>query len=133
MIAIETNIIVRHLVDDDAAQFEAANRFFASLTPQNPGFICREVIAELVWVLERFYKLPRSTIGAAILELTSSTDLIVENDEAVTRATYRYMQGGVDFADLMILSASQASDCGELYTFDRKLAQIDGATLLGAN
>ena len=132
MIAIDTNIIVRHLVDDDAAQFEAVNRLFASLTPQNPGFVCREVIAELVWVLERFYKLPRSTIGAAILELTSSTDLIVENDEAMTHAAYRYMQGGVDFADLMILSAARRSGNVPLYTFDRKLAGLDGAILLTA-
>ena len=132
MIAIDTNIIIRSLIGDDAAQYEAASRLLGNLTPQDPGYLCREVMIELVWVLERVYKLPRSTIGSAILELIASADLIVENDGAMTHAAYRYMQGGVDFADLMILAAAQQAGGAQLYTFDRKLAGLDGATMLDA-
>lgn len=130
MIAIDTNIIVRALTDDDVAQSGAAKRLLAGLTPENPGFVCREVVIELVWVLERRYKLPRVTIGTAVLELISSGDLVVENDHAMVHAVYRYMQGGVDFADLMILGAADQQQATPLYTFDHKLARMGGATLL---
>ncbi len=130
MIAIDTNVIVRSLLDDDVQQSPAANRLLDGLTTHNPGFVCREVVIELVWVLERVYKLPRSTIGTAILELIASGDLIVENDRAMTHAAYRYMQGGVDFADLMVLATADDHGATQLYTFDRKLARLDGARLL---
>ncbi len=132
MIAVDTNVIVRSLINDDVAQTAAANRLLESLTTQNPGFVCREVVIELVWVLERVYKLTRATIGGAILELIASNDLIVENDQAMTLAAYRYMQGGVDFADLMILAAADHRRATPLYTFDRKFTQFEGVTLLEA-
>ena len=88
---------------------------------------------ELILVLERVYKLPRTTIGATILELVASVDLIVENDQAMTHAAYRYMQGGVDFADLMILAAANHQRATPLYKFDRKLARLEGVSLLGAS
>ena len=130
MIAIDTNVIVRSLMDDDVEHSAAANRLLDVLTTQNPGFVCREVVIELVWVLERVYKLPRATIGNMILELIVSVDLIVENDHVMTQAAYRYMQGGVDFADLMILAAADDQGAAPLYTFDRKLARMNGARLL---
>ena len=133
MIALDTNIVMRFLVRDDLSQAEAAERLISGLTTENRGFICREAMMELIWVLERVYKLPRTTIGATILELVASVDLIVENDQAMTHAAYRYMQGGVDFADLMILAAANHQRATPLYTFDRKLARIEGVSLLGAS
>ena len=132
MIALDTNIVMRFLVRDDLSQAEAAERLISGLTPENRGFICREAMMELIWVLERVYKLPRATIGATIFELVASVDLIVENDLAMTHAAYRYMQGGVDFADLMILAAANHRRATPLYTFDHKLARLEGVTLLGA-
>lgn len=110
-------------------QSAAANRLLGALTTENPGFVCREVVIQLVWVLERVYKLPRATIGGAILELIASGGIVVENDRATTHAAYRYMQDGVDFADLMILAAADDQGAIPLYTFDRKLARLDGAIL----
>ena len=133
VIAIDTNVIIRSLIDDDAAQSEAAKRLLGGLTAENPGYVCREAMVEFVWVLERVYRLPRSTIGTAILDLIASDNVIVENDEAMTHAAYRYMQGGVDFADLMILAAANHQRATPLYTFDRKLARLEGVSLLGAS
>ncbi len=132
MIAVDTNVIIRSLIGDDAAQSEAAKRLLGGLTVENPGFVCREVMVELVWVLERVYRLNKSTISTAILDLIASDNIIVENDEAMTLAAYRYMQGGADFADLMILAAADHRQATPLYTFDRKLARLEGATLIEA-
>ncbi|MDE2906398.1 MAG: PIN domain-containing protein, partial [Acidobacteriota bacterium] len=53
MIALDTNVLVRYLVDDDPEQAETARALLASVTPTRPGFVCREVMVELVWVLRR--------------------------------------------------------------------------------
>ena len=63
MLALDTNVILRYLVRDDEAQAEAANSLLESLTAERPGFICREVIIELVWILERAYRFTRSQIA----------------------------------------------------------------------
>ena len=55
MIALDTNVLVRYLVRDDAEQAEAARALLESLTADRPGYVCREVAVECVWVLERAY------------------------------------------------------------------------------
>ena len=130
MIALDTNIVMRLLVRDDLSQAEAAERLISGFTPENRGFICREVMMELIWVLERVYEHSKTDIGETVLELISSADLEIENHEAVTRCLYRYMRGGADFAGLMILAAADHRRATPLHTFDRKLARLEGATLI---
>ena len=67
VIALDTNVLVRYLVDDDAKQAEAARALLDALTPARPGFVCREVMVELVWVLRRTYGHTPERI-AAVLE-----------------------------------------------------------------
>ena len=53
MIALDTNVLIRYMVRDNEQQAEAARVLLDDMTAQNPGFICREVVLEVVWVLER--------------------------------------------------------------------------------
>lgn len=126
MIALDTNVIARYLVNDVAEQAEAARALLDELTPDNPGFVCREVVIEIVWVLERSYRFPRSQIAEALLDMTASDSLVVEDSDDVAAAAYRYGQGGVGFSDLMILKATERAG----YTFDRRFARMPGATLV---
>ena len=59
MTALDTNVIVRYLVGDHPEQAEAARVLLEGLIPGNPGFICREVVMEVGWVLERAYRFTR--------------------------------------------------------------------------
>ena len=130
MTALDTNVVVRYLVNDHAAQAEAARQLLERLTPDQPGYICREVIIEIAWVLERSYRFSRTEIANALMDLTAADNLRVEDGEGVAAAAYRYRQGGVGFADLMILQAAQRMGHPPLYTFDQKLGRLNGATLL---
>lgn len=132
MIAIDTNVLVRYLVYDDPEQAMAARALLEELTSTRPGFICREVTIEFVWVLERSYKFARSEIADVLVELISTDSLIIEAAEDIVGAAIRYRQGGVGFADLMILAAARRVGAGPLYTFDRALARVEGAALLRA-
>ena len=130
MTALDTNVVVRYLVNDHAAQAEAARQLLESFTQGQPGYICREVIIEIAWVLERSYRFSRTEVANALMDLTSADNLRVEDGEDVAAAAHRYRQGGVGFADLMILQAAQRMGHQPLYTFDQKLGRITGATLL---
>ncbi len=130
MIALDTNVIVRYLVADDAEQAEAARALMEGLTFDSQGFICREVAIEVVWVLERFYRFTRAQIADVLVELISTDSLVVEVADDVARAAFTYRQGGVGFSDLMILSSAERSRAVPLHTFDRRLARMEGAALV---
>ena len=131
MISIDTNVVVRYLVGDDDAQAEAARALLDTLTPDDPGFICREVVMEIAWVLERSYGFTRARVAEALMDLTASDSLRVENSDDVAAAAHRYRQGGAGFSDLMILTAAERAGATPLYTFDRRLARMEGAALVG--
>ena len=65
MIGLDTNILVRYLVEDDAKQAsKAAHLIETRCTEDSPGFINRVVLCELVWVLESAYGYPLATVAA---------------------------------------------------------------------
>ena len=132
MIALDANVLVRYLVDDDAEQAEAARTLLAELTTERPGFICREVTVELVWVLQRAYGFSRDRIATVLEKLVATEELQVESVDDVARAALRYRRGDAGFSDLMIVAAAERSGARPLYTFDRKAAQLEGVTLLEA-
>ncbi len=131
MIALDTNVLVRYLVCDDLEQTAVARELLESLTREAPGFACREVIVELVSVLERAYGCARDEIAAALEDLTATEGLAVEAAEDVAYAAAQYREGDGRFADLMIRAAAQRAG-GTLYTFDSKAAKQGGVTLPGA-
>ena len=63
--------------------------------------------------------------------LTASDTLVVEQSDDVAAAAYHYRQGEVGVSDLMILRAVERADSTPLQTFDRRLARMQGAELLG--
>ena len=129
MISLDTNVVVRYLVRDHPEQTEAARALLEGLTPKKIGFISREVVVELVWVLERAYRFPRTLIADILLDLTATTALVVEGGRDTAQAALLYLNGTADFADAMILAAAKRVDALPLHTFDRRLAQMDGAVL----
>ena len=130
MIALDTSVLVRHLVCDDIEQAEAARKLLESLTAQQPGYVCREVAIELVWVLERAYGFSRGRIATTLENLIITEGLVIEDAKDVAHAIFPYREGGVGFSDLKILAAAEKSGALPLYTFDRKLSQLDGVSLL---
>ena len=130
MIALDTNVLVRYLVRDDEQQAESARALLESLTTERPGYACREVVVELVWVLERAYGVSRERIATILQELVATQSLVIEAADDAARAAFRYQAGGPGFSDLMVLAAAERAGARPLYTFDRKAAQLDGVELL---
>ena len=130
MIGLDTNVLARYLVRDDEQQAESARALLESLTTERPGYACREVVVELVWVLERAYGVSRERIATILQELVATQSLVVEAADDVARAAFRYQAGGPGFSDLMVLAAAERAGARPLYTFDRKAARLEGVELL---
>ena len=131
MIALDTNVLVRFLAQDDDAQFQVAAGLIEGCTRDAPGYVCREVMIELVWVLERAYKYSREEIAEALLSIVTASQLSVENAQDIASVVNLYRKEGYDFADLMIRQAAQRTENRVLKTFDQRLARLDGVELLG--
>ena len=131
MIALDTNVLVRFLTQDDDVQFQVAADLIEGCTRDVPGYVCREVMIELVWVLERAYKYSREEIADALLRIVTASQLSVENAQDIASIVNLYRDEGYDFADLMIRQAAQRTESRILKTFDQKLARLDGVELLG--
>ena len=130
MIALDTNVLVRFLTRDEPAQAAAADRVIAGLSADEPGFVGREVMLELVWVLERAYRLPRAEVIAAVEGLLSAREMEVEATADILAALIRYGSTGPGFADLMIAAAARRAGATKLVTFDRSAARIEGVELV---
>lgn len=128
MIAIDTNVLVRFLTQDEPEQAAAASAFMRGLTPAAPGFICREAMVELVWVLERAYRFSRVEIAAALEGLLAAVEIEAADD--VGTAVFRYRDDGFGFAGLMIAAAARRAGATTLVTLDRKTARLPGVDLL---
>ena len=132
MNALDTNVLVRFLVRDNPEQAEEARALLEGLTTDNPGFICREVMLEVVWVLERSYRFSREHIADIVIELIDTDTLVIEDDNDVAQCAIAYRQGGADFSDLLILAAANRVGAQPLHTFDRRLSRLRGTALVEA-
>ena len=130
MIALDTNVLVRLLVSDDQAQAKTAVTFFESLAPANSGLICREVLIELVWVLEMTYGFGRLEISRSLFELIDSTEIVVEDVDRVRIVLNEYQTSKSDFSDLMIRSIATTFGATRVVTFDKRFARMDDVELL---
>lgn len=130
MIGLDTNVLLRHVLQDDRAQSPLASAFIArSCTPESPGFINRVVLCELVWTLERLYKYPRTGIARLIGMLIDNTEFEIEDSSLAASALAAYEQGA-DFADALIAATNRPAGCIETITFDRKAARNAGMALI---
>ncbi len=131
MIGLDTNVIIRYIVQDDARQSKRATELIESMcTVDNPGFINLIVICEVCWVLTRGYKYKRETVAAVVQNILTSVELVVEESETVWRALTAFKRGKAGMADYIIGLHNQTKHTVTSYTFDRKAAEHDSLTLL---
>ena len=130
MIGLDTNVLVRYVMQDDPRQSAKANRVIDALTQENPGFLSLIVLVEFVWVLESCYDLDRGGVSRAMESILRSRELCVDRVDLVTQALRVFQSGKADFADCLIARICSASSCDQTLTFDADAATFAGMTLI---
>jgi predicted nucleic-acid-binding protein len=119
VIAVDTNVLVRFLTRDDAAQATAAERLFA----EAEILLLTSMLVETEWVLRASYRWPRSAINTALAGLVRLERVSIGHPMAVDWALARHAEGA-DLADMLHLVAASGADA--FATFDQHIATAAG-------
>ena len=131
MNGLDTNVLVRYVVQDDAVQARKATKCITTAcTSNDPCQIDRVVLCELVWVLESGYGYSHDQIAEFMESLLHTRQFEFESRDAALAALRHYRRGKVDFADALIGTANRNTGCKTTFTFDRKAAGLETFTLL---
>jgi len=131
MIGLDTNVLIRHLTQDDPIQSPKATQLIEQmLTEDSPGFISLVVIAETVWVLESVYRQSATQLADTIDRVLQIASLVVESEQAVFSAMAAVKDNRASFADALIGTLHAKAGCGTTVTFDRRAARLPEFELL---
>jgi predicted nucleic-acid-binding protein len=126
MRAVDTNVVVRLLVRDDAAQVDAAEEFISS-----GAWVSHLVLAETTWVLNTRYELNAEEISTAVSMLLRHKHLTMQDADLVACALDQFKKHPrLGFSDCLIVELARKAGHLPLGTLDRDLARLDGVQRL---
>jgi predicted nucleic-acid-binding protein len=131
VIGLDTNVIVRYLVQDDPKQSPVATRFIErSLSPERPGYVTAITLCEVAWVLADCYGAGRGRIREVIEGLLASRQVVIEHAELAWKAVRALDASSADFSDALIGQIVAAQGGEKTVTFDRAAAGLPGFEFL---
>jgi predicted nucleic-acid-binding protein len=127
MRAVDTNVLVRLLVRDDAKQVATAEAFIA------PGaWVPALALAETTWVLSAVYECAPDAVATAIEMLLNHQHLALQDADAVAQALEQFRRRpAVEFSDCLMQAIARKTGNVPLGTFDRAMGRLEGAQRLG--
>jgi predicted nucleic-acid-binding protein len=133
MPALDTNVLVRYIVQDDSDQLAVAKRLIDRCIAEGQSLYVPVTVAlELEWVLRTSFGYVKDDVLLVLSNLLSASELSFESERALEVALQLYREGSADFADcLHIALATQAGE-QPLWTFDKGAARVAGAQLIRA-
>lgn len=118
---LDANVFLRYLTNDDPVKADRVERLLASAAAGQARLVTAElVIAEVVWVLESFYKLDNAAIGPMIKAILATPGIEVTNGALVERAVEQYMALRIDFIDAYIVAVMERHGIDEIFSYDKK-------------
>lgn len=128
MIGIDTNVLLRLLLDDEPAQAARIEAWLAGL-PQTSGqvHIADVVLAEATWVLASAYQQPKAKLLTALQALLDEPMFNFEDRQSLTAAVLAFKSASCGFSDCLIVAKNAALGCAATVTFDKRMLALTGA------
>ena len=131
MIGLDTNVVLRLLLNDDPAQRLRA----AKAVEQARGLAVRvsitlAVVLEMEWVLRSLAKMTKPQVLSVFDLLLESYDIEIDNEKVLEQALHIYANAACDFAECLFLAQYQRMGCQTMLTFDAKAARMAGVQLV---
>ena len=131
MIALDTNVLVRLLVQDNPHQFMAATALLeAASEAGEPCYLSDVVLAETIWVLRSRYGAGRSDLQTVLTQILADSRYLLDDPDTVTEALAAFAEGKAGFSDYLISARARRKGARATFTFDRKLKGHPGSTCL---
>lgn len=130
MTGLDTNVLVRYIMQDEPRQSARATLLIESLDADRPGFVSVVAVVELYWVLTSCYELTHDQFRQALDILLRTRQVVVDRADEVLRALRVFEAGKADFADCLIECTAASAGCEQTMTFDVKAARHAGMTLI---
>jgi len=126
MYALDTNVLIRYLVQDDKEQAEKAAYYIERLTLGVRAFISCIVLCEVNWVLKTAYKISKDARIATLKKILSIAAFDIEHTPCCAKALKHYEKGQADFSDYLIQEIARVNGYATLLTFDEKAQRNPG-------
>lgn len=131
MAGVDTNVLIRWLMDDDAGQVACVRKAFsAALERSESLFVSSTVVLELEWVLRSRYGLDKAHVLSAFNALLETQELVFQSENALEQALHFYRSTSAGFADCLHVGICAEAGQLPMLTFDLKAAKIPGARSL---
>ena len=128
---LDTNIFIRFLTDDVPEKADACEEIFKkAVEKQEPLFTTDLVIAEIVWVLESFYELPKNEVQDKVEKILNTPNLICPHKHLSLSALVLYSEKNNDYIDAYNALILKDNGIEELYSYDKHYDKIDWLTRL---
>jgi predicted nucleic-acid-binding protein len=127
MLGIDTNVVMRLLVSDDAEQTRRARKLIEqSLGREEPVLVSLLVLIESEWVLRSSYGFKQDAVLSMFRALLEASELSFEDESAVEEALFHWKDSACGFADCLITAHNRQLGCRATATFDAKAARLPG-------
>lgn len=131
MIGIDTHVLLRLLLDDDAAQSARIEAWLGTLpTMAGQIHLADVMLAEACWTLASVYQQPKSELLRALRGLLNEPMFSFDDRAAVESAVAAFERSSCGFPDCLIVARYKAAGCSATVTFDRRMQRLEGVALL---
>jgi predicted nucleic-acid-binding protein len=124
MIGIDTNVLLRYILQDDPKQAAVASEIMDALTEQSPGYLNHVVLCETAWVLQRGYDYDKASVTRVLNHVVNTRELQLEQRDVVISALSQYNHNTADWADSLIGEKNRHSGAETTITFDRRASRL---------
>lgn len=132
MIGVDTNVLVRFVVDDPTEPDQCAMARALISSADGPGqvFISLTTVVEFCWVLRSSYGFSRTETLTVLRDIVEAQEFVIENSGQVAQALDESERESKDFPDVLIAISGRDIGCDVTYTFDKKASSLPGMRLL---
>lgn len=125
-IFIDTNILLRYLTGDDAKKFKRCRDLFKRALEKKILLLTSDmVIAELIWTLYSFYKIPKEEIIEKVTIIVNTPNLKIPNKKLISEILALFSQKNIDYIDAYNAVFMKHNGCAQIFSYDKDFDRIE--------
>ncbi len=126
---VDTNVFLRYLTADDPIKYERCRELFKRAVAGKATLVTSGiVIAELVWTLLSYYKLPKADMVEKVSLIVGSEHILIPDKNILAEALVLYSRRDIDFIDAYNAVFMRHQGLQSLYSYDEDFARLEGVT-----